>query len=122
MAADPKSILTFVPARDFGVSCRFYEALGFEAKDDDPDVRYYGRGSSGFLLQNFYVKDWADNFMMAMHVKDLDEWFVEVQDVVDSGEFSGARVKAPQLEDWGMRVMYIWDPTGVLWHVTAEPG
>ncbi len=121
MASDPKSILTFVPAKDFEVSCLFYEALGFEAANNDPDVRYYGRGDSGFLLQNFYVEDWANNFMMAMHVQDLDVWYREVKAIVDSEEFPGVRAKAPQLEDWGMRVLYIWDPSGVLWHVTAQP-
>ncbi len=122
MPEDPKSVLTFLPAKDFGVSCRFYEALGFQAGDDDPDVRYYGRGTTGFLLQNFYVKKWADNFMMAMHVDDLEEWWTEIQALVDSGEFPGVRARGPQLEDWGMQVLYLWDPSGVLWHVTADPG
>ncbi len=121
MASDPMSILTFVPARDFELSARFYEALGFVPGDADPDVRYYGRGGSGFLLQNFYVKAWANNFMMAMHVPDLDAWWAEVEALVDSGEFPGVRAKAPRLEDWGMRVMYLWDPSGVLWHITAQP-
>lgn len=121
MATDPTSILTFVPAKDFDLSCRFYEALGFEAADTNTEVRYYGRGGSGFLLQNFYVKDWANNFMMAMHVTDLDDWWAEVQAVVESGVFPGVRAKPPELEDWGMRVMHVWDPSGVLWHFTAEP-
>lgn len=121
MATDPKSILTFLPAKDFALSCRFYEALGFQAGDDDTDVRYYGHGESGFLLQNYYVKKWADNFMMAMHVSDLDGWWAFVEQILDSGEFPGVRAKAPQLEDWGMRVMYLWDPSGVLWHITGRP-
>ena len=121
MPADPKSILTFVPAKDFDVSCRFYEALGFQAGDDHSDVRYYRRGGAGFLLQNFYVKKWANNFMMAMHVPDLDDWWAAVQEITDSGEFAGVRAKAPKLEDWGMRVMYLWDPSGVLWHITGAP-
>lgn len=121
MPADPKSILTFVPAKDFDLSCRFYEALGFRAADDHPDVRYYGLGQSGFLLQNFYVKAWANNFMMAMHVADLDAWWDHVQTLVASGEFSGVRAKEPALEDWGMRVLQLWDPSGVLWHITADP-
>ncbi|MBT8248038.1 MAG: glyoxalase [Acidimicrobiia bacterium] len=121
MPADPMSILTFVPARDFSVSCRFYEALGFEAGNDDPDVRYYRRGAAGFLLQNFYVKKWADNFMMAMHVADLDDWWRDVETIVASAEFPGIRAKEPRLEDWGMRVGYLWDPSGVLWHITASP-
>ena len=121
MPDDPKSILTFVPARDFELSCRFYEALGFRPADEDPDVRYYGRGTTGFLLQNFYVKKWANNFMMAMHVEDLDPWWEQVEAVVASGEFPGVRAKSPRLEDWGMRVAYLWDPSGVLWHITAHP-
>jgi len=97
MASDPRSILTFVPAKDFDLSCRFYEALGFRAGDDDTDVRYYGRGGSGFLLQNFYVKQWANNFMMAMHVGDLDTWWEEAEAIIESG---ASRGRGPRRRSW----------------------
>ena len=26
--------------------------------------------------------------------------------------------KPPQMQPWGIRVLYLSDPTGVLWHIT----
>ncbi|MBV8113577.1 MAG: hypothetical protein JO300_02470 [Silvibacterium sp.] len=49
----------FLPARDFDLSKRFYEALGFE-KLLDGDVAIFRMGSSGFILQRYYQKDWAE--------------------------------------------------------------
>ena len=116
----PSSILTFVPAKDFERSTQFYKALGFQSNDDE-DVRFISLGSFGFLLQDHYVEDWANNFMMAMHVEDAGEWYRHVKEsgVIDA--FPGTRVTEPKLEDWGMIVMHMVDPTGVLWHITQDP-
>ena len=119
METTPSSILTFVPARDFEVSTSFYEAIGFTCPSHHEGVRYMGLGDVGFLLQDFWVKDWADNFMMAMHVEDAAEVIARVDSIAD--EFSGVRTQDPKMEDWGMIVGYFWDPTGVLWHVTQQP-
>jgi len=61
----------FVPARDFALSKRFYETLGFE-KLLDGDVAIFGIGTSSFILQNRFEKEWAENFMMQLMVDDLD--------------------------------------------------
>jgi hypothetical protein len=63
----------FIPARDFALSKNFYEALGFE-KVLDGDVAIFRAGSGGFILQPYYEKDWAENFMMQLMVDDLDAW------------------------------------------------
>ena len=61
----------FLPAKDFGLSKRFYEALGFE-KLFDGEVVIFSAGSGGFILQNYYQKEWAENFMMQLVVDDLE--------------------------------------------------
>jgi uncharacterized glyoxalase superfamily protein PhnB len=115
---DPHSIMAFVPAKDFSISSEYYKALGFEVAMDD-DVRFVSLGDYGFLLQDFYVKDWADNFMMAMHVDDAQAWIDRAEALVE--RFPGTRTIAPELQDWGMLVAHIFDPTGVLWHITQVP-
>ncbi len=114
----PHSILPFVPAKDFERSTRYYRALGFEVNDDD-DVRLCTLGGHGFLLQDFYVKAWAHNSMLAMHVDDARAWIDRADALVD--EFPNTRTTAPKFEDWGQIVGHIWDPSGVLWHITQTP-
>lgn len=47
-------IKSFVPAKDYALSKRFYEAIGFDMASDFGDVAYFSQGSCAFLLQNFY--------------------------------------------------------------------
>jgi hypothetical protein len=70
-----QSLRPFVPARDFIQSRKFYSDLGFTVvpiSDDLADVRL---GECAFLLQNFYVKEWAKNFVFHARVDDLDAWW-----------------------------------------------
>ena len=68
------SLRPFVPAKDFETSKRFYLDLGFSVLHEDAHVAGLGLGSHEFLLQNFYVKEFADNFMMHLMVDDADAW------------------------------------------------
>ena len=62
----------FVPARDFALSKQFYQDLGFVLAWSSDDLAYLRHGHSTFLLQNFYDKTHADNFMMHLLVQDVD--------------------------------------------------
>lgn len=75
----------FLPARDFDLSKRFYEALGFD-KAVDGEVAIFNVGAGGFVLQSFGVQP----------------------------------PKPPAMQSWGLRVAYVLDPCGVLWHVTQR--
>ena len=63
----------FLPAKDFAVSKGFYEALGF-TKVLDGQVAIVRMGTSSFILQDYFQKEWAANFMMQLMVDDLDAW------------------------------------------------
>jgi hypothetical protein len=63
----------FLPTKDFETSRAFYEALGF-SKLLKGDVAIFGVGPSAFILQRYYQKDWATNYMMQLMVDDLDAW------------------------------------------------
>ena len=105
----------FLPAKDFETSKRFYEALGFE-KTLDGEVAIFMAGSGGFILQRYYQKEWAENFMMQIVVDDLDAWWSHIQSLDLAGRFGVQAPKAPAMQPWGLRVAYVVDPSGVLWH------
>ena len=106
----------FMPAKDFELSKRFYEALGFE-KVLDSEVAIFNAGSGGFILQRYFQEDWAGNFMMQLMVDDLDTWWAHIESLDLPKRFGVPAPKPPALQPWGLRVAYLVDPSGVLWHI-----
>ena len=109
----------FLPAMDFEVSKGFYEALGFQ-KLLDSEVAIFGAGSSGFILQRYYQKDWAENTVMQLMVDNLDTWWSHIESLDLPGRFGVAEPKAPKIHPWGLRTAYVYDPSGVLWHIAER--
>jgi hypothetical protein len=109
----------FLPAKDFERSKRFYETLGFE-KRLDGEVAIFGVGASSFILQKYFQKEWAENFMMQLMVDDLDLWWAHVSSLDLPAKFGVSAPKPPKLQPWGLRVAYLVDPSGVLWHVAQR--
>ena len=108
-----------MPAKDFEQSKRFYELLGFE-KRLDGEVAIFGVGASSFILQRFFKKELAENFMMQLMVDDLDAWWTHVASLDLAAKFGVSEPKPPKLQPWGLRVAYLVDPSGVLWHVAQR--
>jgi hypothetical protein len=110
----------FVPARDFELSKAFYIDLGFQARPlGDGLVEMRLRGHS-FLLQDYYVKEWASNFVMHAMVEGLPDWWAHIASLNLSSRYGVESPRAPKPEPWGLTVAYVFDPSGVLWHF-AEP-
>ncbi len=109
----------FLPTRDFDLSRDFYEALGFK-KLHDGEVAIFAAGSGGFILQRYYQKEWAENTMMQLMVDDLDTWWAHIEGLDLPGRFGVQPPKAPAMQEWGLRVAYVYDPAGVLWHVSQR--
>jgi hypothetical protein len=103
----------FLPAMDFDLSKRFYEALGFE-KVLDGEVAIFNAGSGGFILQRLFREEWC--FMMQLMVDDLDGWWAHISSLELARRFGVPEPKAPAMQPWGLRVAYVVDPAGVLWH------
>ena len=112
-------IRPFVPTKDFDLSKRFYEALGFE-KLLDGDVAIFKAGSGGFILQRHYEEGWAGNFMMQLMVDDLDAWWTHIESLDLPRNFGVPVPREPTMQPWGLRVAYVTDPAGVLWHVAQR--
>lgn len=112
----------FLPAKDFALSKRFYEALGF-TKVLDGDVAIFRMGTSSFILQNYFHEEWAGNFMMQLMVDDLNAWWTRIASLDLPACFGVPAPKPPALQPWGLRIAYVVDPSGVLWHVAQRrPG
>ncbi|HQX57058.1 MAG TPA: VOC family protein [Pyrinomonadaceae bacterium] len=110
----------FVPARDFDLSKRFYETLGFTMVLDSDEVAIFRLGASSFILQKYFQKDWAENFMMQLMVDDLDAWWVHIESLDLPKVFGVTEPKPPANQPWGLRIAYVIDPSGVLWHVAQR--
>lgn len=111
----------FVPARDYELSRAFYRELGFQENWANNEVCEMELDGCRFLLQNFYVADLAANFMLSLEVADLDEWWDMISRIDLQARYDLHVVRAPALQPWGLRVLYLSDPSGVLWHLTEHP-
>jgi hypothetical protein len=90
----------FLPAKDFDLSRQFYTILGFELLLDG-DVAIFGVGAGSFILQRYYQKEWAENFMMQLMVDDLDAWWAHISSLDLPGRFKVREPLAPALQPWG---------------------
>lgn len=108
----------FVPAKDPELSKQFYLDLGFAINWSNPEIAELQIGSFRFLLQTFYVAEHAGNFVMSLTVEDADAWWELIQRKEFSRKYCGIMCKPPLMQPWGIRVLYLSDPTGVLWHIT----
>ena len=109
-------IKAYVPARDFALSKRFYEDLGFTIVWSSDDLAYVRRENASFLLQNFYVSAHADNFMMHLLVEDVEAWWRHVEAQQLQAKYQ-IMLEPPVDRSWGLRDFVITDPTGVLWRI-----
>jgi len=110
----------FVPARDMSVSKAFYNDLGFAINFSNDQIAELQIGSFRFLLQKFYVAQHAANFMMSLSVDDVDAWWEYIRRKEFPKKYPGIMCKAPEMQPWGLRILYLSDPSGVLWHITEN--
>jgi len=108
----------FVPARDAELSKSFYTDLGFTINWSNAQIAELQIGAFRFLLQTFYVAEHAGNFMMSLAVEDADAWWLHIEKIQLAKKYPGIMAKPPQMQPWGIRVLYLSDPTGVLWHIS----
>jgi hypothetical protein len=106
----------FLPSNDFETSLRFYQAIGFEACPLGGTLAELSLGTHAFLLQSYYVKEWAENMVMHVLVNDVHAWWRHIDSLDLANQFGVSPPTAPRIEPWGLTVAYVFDPSGVLWH------
>lgn len=120
LAKTVTSLKPFVPAKIFDLSRQFYLDLGFTIVHEDKNAIGFYVGKFGFLLQNFYNQELADNLMVHLLVTDVDAWWKHIQTLPLTEKYGIGSPKPPRDEPWSLRVLYLQDPSGVLWHI-AQP-
>jgi hypothetical protein len=108
-----KDFKVYMPAKDFEQSKRFYVALGFTMSEGWGGTADFELNGHQFRLQNYYVKDWAENFMVVMGVDDVEAWHQHARQIAESGEFKNIRINPPEPVDDAL-VLHVTDPSGVL--------
>lgn len=117
MSTASVELKVFLPARDFALSQQFYKDLGFESPWNSEELAYFHQGDHcAFLLQNFYVKEFAENLMMHLLVEDVEAWYAKVRDDDLAGRY-GVRCSELLDQPWNMRDFTLHDPSGVLWRI-----
>jgi catechol 2,3-dioxygenase-like lactoylglutathione lyase family enzyme len=114
-------IKAFVPAKDFALSKKFYQDLGFVVAWSDENLAYLRCGECSFLLQNFYEPEHAANFMMHLLTEDVEAWWKHVEVKQLAAKYS-VQIEPIADRPWRLRDFAIADPTGVLWRIGQNIG
>ena len=112
-------IKAFVPAKDFQLSKKFYQDLGFTVSWSSDHLAYICHGTTSFLLQKF--PQGIENFMMHLLVQDVDAWWSHVQERDIVARY-GVIIEPVSDKPWGLRDFAISDPSSVLWRVGQNIG
>ena len=113
---------THLPAKDFELSKKFYQDLGFTLCWSNGGLAYLhlgphgSEGKIGILLQDFYVKEFAESLQMHLLVENVDAWWAHVQEQ-RIAESYGVRTEPPEDRVYKMRDFVLFDPAGVLWRI-----
>ncbi len=114
-------VKAFVPAQDFELSKRFYSVLGCELQYDSEKLAVFEIGQCRFYLQDFYVREFAEQYMLHFTVQDVESWYLHVLKVLEDFPVNTAGLpkvsSPPKTEPYGATVCYLSDPAGVLIHI-----
>ena len=116
LSYQPKTIRTFVGAKNFEESRTFYQELGFKEIIIDSKMSLFQVSEDlGFYLQDYYVKKWTDNSMVFLEVDDVDKCYEDLKDRGLHNKYKYVRL-SPIKEFAHGRECFMHDPSGVLWH------
>jgi hypothetical protein len=107
----------FIPSKNFMLSKQFYSSLGWKVKDVGDGLALVQLADQHFYLQNYYLKEFAENCMVHLTVEDAQAWYQHVSSVLQNEKFPEARVQPPKQQPYGAIVTFVHDPAGVLFHL-----
>lgn len=120
MSPKLKEFKPFIPCSPNGIeeSIRFYQDIGFSViKKMDTVCSMETHQGSKFLIRNKYNKDLAENLMLQLWVEEIDKWEAFLKELNLEEKYPGVKVSDIAIEPWGWRIIYVWDPAGVLLHI-----
>lgn len=113
------SIRSFMGAKNFNESRKFYADLGFGEFKISESMSYFSISDAlGFYLQDYYVADWVNNSMIFLEVENADDYWKALQALHLDKKYPGVKLSAVKQEAWG-KECFLHDPSGILWHIGA---
>ncbi len=109
----------FVGAKNFQQSKAFYLDMGFAINWESSNLIQFEFTGCQFYLQDFYETTWCDNTMLYLEVDDVSGMYSRIKAVSQKPQYEGARCQPPEPQPHGALVAYLWDPSGVLWHIAG---
>lgn len=108
-------IRPFIPSKDYDLSKSFYESLGFKGESTGPDLTIFQMSGCTFFLQRYFNEEFAKNLMLQLIVENIEAAYELVSGL------NGVKHSDIKRESWGS-VIYLWGPSGELWHMTELSG
>lgn len=109
------SLEPFVPSgSNFEGSKQLFQELGFTIVWDAGDYIGFENDGCKFILQKYYNREFAENFMISVKVNDVSEFYKSVVDKNLVEKF-GIKISPPANQPYGKEVNII-DIAGVCWH------
>ena len=94
------SIRHFIGAKNFEISRKFYQDLGFQEVILEHNLSYFKTEGIGFYLQDYYIKDWIDNSMIFMEVDSVERYYQELFALNLSSKYENVRLIPIKTNDW----------------------
>jgi len=112
-----KSIRSFIGAKNYQESIRFYQILGFDVNAVSHTMSLVKVNDElAFYLQDAYVKDWIENTMIFMEVEELESYWEAVKVLGLTDKFPEVKLSKIKHDTWGNE-FFLHDPSGNLWHI-----
>lgn len=110
---ETNDIRPFIPVKDLEASKLFYEALGFTSSDPTSDMTIMSNGVCTFFLCKSDDSSHENNFMFQLSVPSVENTLQTIKNV------KGISVKHEPIKEerWG-KVIYMWGPSGEMWHIS----
>ena len=100
---------------DLGRSVQWWSGIGMREIERNEHVAVLELRGGTHLVLVPGAPDTGDAPFDLM-VDDLDAWWTQVISLDLPANFGVTEPKAPAVQPWGLRIAYVVDPSGVLWH------
>ena len=110
---EPKDIRPFIPVKDFEKSKSFYKALGFTSDDITNEMTIMSNGACTFFLYKIDDTGQENSLVFQLIVPCIENAFSCIKSI------EGFNIKYEPIKEerWG-KVIYMWGPSGEMWHIT----
>lgn len=114
------SLEPFIPSgSDFQKSKQLFQELGFNIEWEEGELIGFRNGSCKFILQKYNNKEFAENLMLAIKLKDIDGFWEDITKRNLPERFGIPPIGQPTDQPYGREVNII-DAAGVCWHFIEE--